>query len=135
MGPHEEHPVADLLLAGAAVRPADLGAALEDLPALRQRMTWSGLPFGVPSWHDDPAFAWTRHVQEELLPVPGDDAVLAAVVVALGNRPLPHDRPRWQVHLLTAHGDVSALLVRAAPPEVLEVVVARLVAVGLASRP
>jgi WS/DGAT/MGAT family acyltransferase len=65
-----------------------------------------------PRWEDDPAFDLDRHVLEEALPGPGDDATLASVVGRLMSTPLPADRPLWEFRLLHGYRGGSALLGR-----------------------
>ncbi len=64
-------------------------------------------------WEEDPTFDLDRHVVEETLPAPGDDAVLAATVGKLMSTPLPAGRPLWEFRLLHGYrGSGCALLGR-----------------------
>ena len=94
------------------VDPEDLRAALSlrlpGLPVLRQRLV--PIPFGLdrPYWAMDPDFDLDRHLFESVVD-PGTDA-LSRAVAAIAERPLPRDRPLWEIHLL--RGAVDALVTK-----------------------
>lgn len=52
------------------------------------------------------------HVTQTVLPPPGDDGALAAVIDALIPEPLDLERPLWHVLLVHGHGNGSALVWR-----------------------
>ena len=52
---------------------------------------------GHPVWVEDPDFELRRHVRRTVLPAPGDEAQLAAVVGEFASLPLKRDRPLWEL--------------------------------------
>lgn len=81
----------------------------------RQRVSDPTVTAGAlsaPLWVDDPDFGLARHVHLAPLPAPGDLASLQLATSALATRPLPRERPLWELHLLTGYGRGSALLLR-----------------------
>jgi len=74
-----------------------LAARLDRLPPFRRRVVPVPLGLGHPVWVEDPAFDIARHVVRRHLPPPAGDRELAALVAEVAGRPLPRDRPLWQV--------------------------------------
>jgi WS/DGAT/MGAT family acyltransferase len=73
------------------------------------------VPLGLdhPYWLDDPEFDLEFHVRELALPVPGDDAQLAAQVARIVARPLDRARPLWELYLIQGlEGGRVALLTK-----------------------
>ena len=58
----------------------------------------------APHWQDDEDFSMSRHLHHVELPAPGGDAELQADVDSHLGRPLPHDRPLWEVHVVGVAG-------------------------------
>jgi WS/DGAT/MGAT family acyltransferase len=81
---------------------------VERFPVFSQRAVDSGNPVGMPHWEDDESFALSRHLHRTTLEAPGDTATLQRFVEAQMARPLPRDRPLWELHLVDGHvgGDV-----------------------------
>ncbi|GAB2935592.1 wax ester/triacylglycerol synthase family O-acyltransferase [Rhodococcus aerolatus] len=122
---HMERPdnamVVNLLL--TLERPLDLAAVrtwvaervLPPFRRFRQRVEEPAVTFGPvsgPAWVDVDEVDLDAHLAERAVPAPGDDAALHRVVDELASRPLPTDRPLWELTLLTGHGDGCALLLR-----------------------
>ena len=74
-----------------------LGRRLERLPPFRRRAVPVPLGLGHPVWIEDPAFDLRRHVARRSLTAPGGDRELAGVVADVASRPLPRDRPLWEL--------------------------------------
>lgn len=74
-----------------------LGRRLERLPPFRRRAVPVPLGLGHPVWIEDPAFDLGRHVTRRSVAAPGGDRELADVVAEVASRPLPRDRPLWEL--------------------------------------
>lgn len=66
------------------------------------RRTMVGVPLGIdhPRWVDDPDFDLSLHLRRAALPAPGDAAVLADFAAQVLSRPLPADRPLWELSVV-----------------------------------
>jgi diacylglycerol O-acyltransferase len=74
-----------------------LAGRLDGLPPFRRRVVPVPLGLGHPVWVEDPTFDITRHVERRRLDPPAGDRELAALVADVAERPLPRDRPLWQI--------------------------------------
>lgn len=107
--PHQPMHVGSCLIYDGYLSAETLIQALRDrlrlLPRYRQKVVFP--PFGIahPTWEDDPDFDVARHVQEVILPAPGDDAVLSVVGGELYAPPLDRTRPLWQAFVLQGRAD------------------------------
>ena len=81
-------------------------------PRFRQRAAWSWLPWPSRWWQDDPDFDLDRHITEETLPEPGDDAVLQAHLAGYLSRALDQRHPPWEVHLIHGYAGGTAIYTR-----------------------
>ncbi len=74
-----------------------LSASLERMPVLRRRVV--PVPFGLgnPVVIDDPDVDVSRHVRHLQAEPPGGSRELADVVAEVMARPLPRDRPLWEL--------------------------------------
>ena len=81
------------------------------LPRYRQRVVFP--PFGVahPTWEDDPSLDVRNHVEEVMLPAPGDDRVLSEVGGRLFGHVLDRQRPLWRLVLLQGHESGNTVMV------------------------
>ena len=55
---------------------------------------------GTAYWEDDPDFDLRYHLQQTVLPPPGDQAALQDVASLLASTQLDPTRPLWQFHLV-----------------------------------
>ncbi len=86
---------------------------LDRHPIMRHRIVPSRLPGVMPRWVDDRAFDLTRHISEDVLPHPGDQAVLQHWCSEERTIPLDRSRPMWHISVLQGYrGDGSAIHVR-----------------------
>ncbi len=107
---HLEDDVSHLHIAGLSVfeapapEPEELTALLEAklhlIPRYRQRIGSVPLELGRPVWIDDEGFDVADHVGEVVLPAPGDDAALCALMADLMSHPLDRGRPLWDTRLV-----------------------------------
>ena len=67
---------------------------------------------GAAYWEDDPDFDLRYHLQQTVLPPPGDQAALQDVASLLASTQLDATRPLWQFHLVKEYGPGSALICR-----------------------
>lgn len=67
------------------------------IPRLRQRAVRIPLDLQRPVWVDDPSFDLDAHVRRAALPSPGGQAELDAFLGEVMARPLPPDRPLWEM--------------------------------------
>jgi len=75
----------------------------------RHRLVWDR---GTPWWEEDPAFDLARQIIPAPVPLPTADA-LRQFVAQEASRPLPEDRPRWQIQVASDYeGDGTALVAR-----------------------
>ncbi|HYA67602.1 MAG TPA: wax ester/triacylglycerol synthase family O-acyltransferase [Acidimicrobiales bacterium] len=75
------------------------------VPAARRKL--ATVPFGIsrPYWIDDPDLDMDRHLFCVRAPTPGDDVALAATVGEIASRPLPRDRPLWEMSVVEGLND------------------------------
>lgn len=73
------------------------GRRLHRLPSFRRRAVPVPLGLGHPVWVEDPDFDLRRHVTRRRAAAPGGDRELAAVVADVASRPLPRNRPLWEI--------------------------------------
>jgi diacylglycerol O-acyltransferase len=81
-------------------------------PVFRQRPVFSRVPLSMPHWEDDDGFAIERHVHRHTLEGDDPDRALQDYVNDHVDRPLPRDRPLWEMHLLDGYGEGSAVYSR-----------------------
>jgi len=74
-----------------------LGHRLNRLPPFRRRAVPVPWGLGHPVWVEDPDFDLKRHITRHRAAEPGDDHALAVVVADVAGRPLPRDRPLWEI--------------------------------------
>jgi len=83
------------------------------IPRYRQRAVFPPLFSGHPTWEDDPKFALDRHIREEVLPAPGDEAQLRELCASVCEERLPRDRPLWDITVVRGlEGGRSAYISR-----------------------
>jgi WS/DGAT/MGAT family acyltransferase len=84
-----------------------IAARLHLAPRFRQRVVQAPLAMGDPYWQDDPSFDLQRHVTTL-----GDDAAASPREAAddFLSRPLPRDRPLWEIALLPRTGPGRAVV-------------------------
>jgi diacylglycerol O-acyltransferase / wax synthase len=90
-----------------------IGARLDAVPRLRQRLTPTPFGGGRPIWVDDPRFDLAVHVTAKPCPAPGDEASLLGLAAQVVTTPLASNRPRWSATFVTglAHDEVALVLV------------------------
>src|SRR6187402_78562 len=69
----------------------------------RERVARDEESSGELVWTDDADFDLRRHLVEERIPEPGDDAALAATIEQHLSQPFDRAHPLWQFHLLHGH--------------------------------
>ncbi len=83
------------------------------VPQFRQRAVRLPLDLLPPIWVDDPDFDLDLHLRRASLPAPGGPAELRELVGVLLARPLPPDRPLWEmVSVEGLSGGRSALVAK-----------------------
>jgi diacylglycerol O-acyltransferase / wax synthase len=85
---------------------------VERFPVFGQRAAASRRPWGRRRWVDADGFRVAHHIREVALPTPADDAAVQDYVASHLGTPLPHDRPLWEIHLITGHPTGTAMYVR-----------------------
>jgi WS/DGAT/MGAT family acyltransferase len=85
---------------------------LDRYPVFHQRPRTSRLPLLAPTWQDDPDFSLDRHVRHVVLPAPGDATALQRHIDEQLARPLPRDRPLWEMHLVDGLDSGAAIYTR-----------------------
>jgi WS/DGAT/MGAT family acyltransferase len=75
----------------------DIAARVDQLVPFRLQVAASRLGLRQPVWVDTRGFDVDRHVHAAAVPRPGTDRQLAELAAELFARPLPRDRPLWQV--------------------------------------
>jgi len=75
-------------------------AKLGLIPRYRQRARFLPLGLGRPVWVDDPHFDLDYHVHRAVLPAPGDDGALCALMGQLMSQLLDRSRPLWEVWIV-----------------------------------
>lgn len=103
-----------ILLDGQAdwehLRTVVLARMLERYPVFGCRPETDRL--GRAYWVEDEHFDLDLQLVHHVLPAPGDDRALQAYIGHQASRPLPHDRPLWELHLVDGYGASSALYSR-----------------------
>lgn len=83
------------------------------VPAARRKLATVPLGISRPYWIDDPDLDVDRHLFRLRVPAPGGDLALAATVGEIASRPLPRDRPLWEMSVVEGlSGDRIALVVK-----------------------
>lgn len=77
-----------------------------------QRVARDESKFGELVWTDDAHFDLRRHLVEERIPEPGDDAALAATIEKHLSQAFDRAHPLWQFHLLHGHQGGTVLFGR-----------------------
>jgi diacylglycerol O-acyltransferase len=105
-----------VMLLGAPVDVEWLRATIEArllrFGRFRQQVVRSRLPWGPLYWEEDVDIDLNYHLQQVVLPPPGDEAALQDLVSLLTSIPLDLNRPLWQFHLVKSYGKGSALICR-----------------------
>jgi diacylglycerol O-acyltransferase / wax synthase len=86
-----------------------LATRLAQVPRFRQRAVRRR---GRWHWEEVPSFDAAAHLVDVELPAGAGEAELRALVGRQMDRPLPADRPLWQVQLVQGYGSGSALIWR-----------------------
>ena len=81
------------------------GHRLHRLPPFRRRAVPVPLGLGHPVWVEDPEFDLRRHITRRRAAEPGGERELAAVVADVAGRPLPRDRPLWEIVVVEGLAD------------------------------
>lgn len=81
------------------------------VPRLRQRAVRVPLDLQLPLWVDDPAFDLDAHVRRAALPAPGGPVELDALLGEAMGRPLPADRPLWEMVIVEGLADGRSAVV------------------------
>ncbi|MEY2565872.1 MAG: diacylglycerol O-acyltransferase / wax synthase [Actinomycetota bacterium] len=69
-------------------------------PRMRQRLVHVPLELDRPVWVDDPDFDICNHLKRGALPEPGGREELEHYIEDVLGRPLDHDRPLWELHVI-----------------------------------
>ncbi|HEY6425497.1 MAG TPA: wax ester/triacylglycerol synthase domain-containing protein, partial [Pseudonocardiaceae bacterium] len=77
---------------------------LAQLPQLRQRVQPAWFPLGTATWAEDPEFRVENHIHRHHLGGRGCRDQAATLAAALMVRPLPRNRPLWELHLISGLG-------------------------------
>ena len=88
-----------------------LAERLHLVPSLRWRLQPIPLGIGHPVWVDDPDFDLDYHIRHEILPAPGDEPLLDALIARALPGILDHRHPLWQVILVDGLADGRQALV------------------------
>jgi WS/DGAT/MGAT family acyltransferase len=81
-------------------------------PRFRQRVVPAGGLLSGEHWQDVPDFHLEEHLRRVVLPPPGGQEVLEALVSESMSLPLDRTKPLWELVLVEGLGQGSALLVR-----------------------
>jgi WS/DGAT/MGAT family acyltransferase len=79
---------------------AHVESRLDRVPRYRQRLLHAPLNIAHPAWHDDPDFDIERHIEEVVLPPPGDEAQLRRLAGDFLATPLDRSKPLWEIRLV-----------------------------------
>jgi len=84
---------------------------LVHIPAMRRRVAFVPFNLGRPFWVEDEELRLDRHVHRLSVPPPGDPPALASLASQIASRPLPRDRPLWEMWVLEglSDGNVAVL--------------------------
>ncbi|MFO7779161.1 MAG: wax ester/triacylglycerol synthase family O-acyltransferase [Nitriliruptoraceae bacterium] len=86
---------------------------LDRHPIMRERIVPSRVPGVMPRWVEDRSFDLGRHISEDVLPAPGDQATLQHWCSEERTIPLDRSRPLWHVSVLQGYrGGGSAIHTR-----------------------
>ena len=66
------------------------------VPRYRQKLRTVPFRLGRPVWVDDPDFNLSHHIQRTVLPEPGGDQQLAALMARVMSQRLDRDHPLWE---------------------------------------
>ena len=91
---------------------ATVGARMESVPRLRQRLEFLPRGLGRPVWIDDPRFDLAWHVALVSAASPLDESGLRDLVAARMEQRLDRTRPLWRLEVAPLTGGRSALLWR-----------------------
>jgi WS/DGAT/MGAT family acyltransferase len=81
------------------------------VPRYRQKLRTVPFRLGRPVWVDDPDFDLSYHIRRTLLPEPGGDEQLAALMARVMSERLDRDHPLWEYWLVDGlAGDRWALI-------------------------
>ena len=87
----------------------DIRAVIESrihlVPPFQRRMLTVPLGLDLPYWADDPEFDLDRHIHSHVLPAPGDQHALGALVAEILATPLDLSHPPWAIHLIQGLAD------------------------------
>ena len=75
---------------------AFLAGRLPAVPRYRQKLRTVPFRLGCPVWVDDPGFDLGYHVRRTVLPAPGGDEQLAALMARVMSQRLDRDHPLWE---------------------------------------
>jgi diacylglycerol O-acyltransferase len=84
---------------------------LELIPPFRRRVRTMPAHFHRPVWIDDPDFDIDWHLRRVVLPAPGSLTELERFTADVMSRPLDHNRPLWEMHIVEglADGTIAAV--------------------------
>lgn len=82
-----------------------LAARARRLPRLGRRVQPAWFPPGTATWADDPDFLPEEHIHLHHLDGPGDTGHAAELASELMAKPLPRDRPLWELHVMAGPDD------------------------------
>jgi len=86
---------------------------LDRHPIMRERIVPSRVPGVMPRWVEDRSFDLGRHISEDVLPAPGDQATLQHWCSEERTIPLDRSRPLWHVSVFQGYrGGGSAIHTR-----------------------
>lgn len=85
---------------------------IQPYPVFRQRPVAPLTSLGLAHWEDDPGFRLERHLHHARLPAPGDDDAVRRYIEPRLRRPLDHDHPLWEVHLIDGYHAGAVLYAR-----------------------
>src|SRR5437879_7667327 len=83
-------------------------------PRYRQKLHRVALNLSHPVWIDDPDFDLGFHIRHEKLPEPANGAKARAAVARILSRPLPRNRPLWEMVVLHGLPDGRLMIVNRA---------------------
>lgn len=83
----------------------ELSARLPLLPPFRRRLVEVPLGIHDPMWVDDPDFDVDRHLWHTVVPPPGGRREVDEMISDLASRPLPRDRPLWEITVIEGMPD------------------------------
>jgi len=81
-------------------------------PNFRRRLLPSAGLLGRPVWSDDPGDSLDSHLEQAVLPAPGDPAALRALVGPLLSRPLDRSHSPWQLVCVDGYRGGAAIIAR-----------------------